>query len=141
MYKHILVPVDIGHPNVSEKALAAAPQIAQTDDAVLHVLGVVAPLDSFTSTFFPKRFQEQASNAAQRALHAFTETADLAQIQVQHIVAHGAIYDQILTIAKQVDADLIVVASHRPELGDYLLGPNAAKVVRHAQCSVMVVRD
>jgi nucleotide-binding universal stress UspA family protein len=36
---------------------------------------------------------------------------------------------------------VIVLASHRPELKDYLLGPNAARVVRHAKCSVLVVRD
>ena len=36
--------------------------------------------------------------------------------------------------------DLIVMASHRPELKDYLIGPNAARVVRHADCSVQVVR-
>jgi nucleotide-binding universal stress UspA family protein len=33
------------------------------------------------------------------------------------------------------------MGSHRPELSDYLLGPNAGKVVRHAKCSVMVVRE
>ena len=36
---------------------------------------------------------------------------------------------------------LIVMGSHHPELKDYLLGPNAAKVMRHADCSVMVVRE
>ncbi len=33
------------------------------------------------------------------------------------------------------------MGSHRPELSDYLLGPNAGKVVRHAKCLVMVVRE
>ena len=46
----------------------------------------------------------------------------------------------ILDLAEKIGADLIVMASHRPELKDYLLGPNAARVVRHAECSVMVVR-
>jgi len=32
------------------------------------------------------------------------------------------------------------MASHRPALKDFLLGPNAAKVVRHAKCAVMVIR-
>jgi nucleotide-binding universal stress UspA family protein len=39
-----------------------------------------------------------------------------------------------------VNADLIVMASHKPTVTDYLLGANAAHVVRHAGCSVMVVR-
>ncbi len=49
--------------------------------------------------------------------------------------------EEILKAAAESDCDLIVVASHRPALKDYLLGPNAARVVRHANCSVLVVRD
>jgi nucleotide-binding universal stress UspA family protein len=40
-----------------------------------------------------------------------------------------------------MNADLIVLAAHRPELKDYLLGPNASRVVRHAKCSVYVIRE
>ena len=46
-----------------------------------------------------------------------------------------------LSVAKQISCDLIVMASHRPGAKDFLLGPNAARVVRHANCSVTVVRD
>nr|WP_306265600.1 universal stress protein [Pararhizobium sp. IMCC3301] len=141
MYNHLLVPVDLDHPACSDKAMRSARQIAAACDAVLHVMTVVAPLDSFTATLFPHGFSRQVTETVREKLHAYTEKAALQGLNVQHIVAHGAIYDQILTIAKRVDADLIVMASHRPELSDYLLGPNAAKVVRHANCSVMVVRD
>jgi nucleotide-binding universal stress UspA family protein len=60
---------------------------------------------------------------------------------VQHVVACGTIYEEILTFAGKHGIDMIVMASHRPELKDYLLGPNAARVVRHAECSVLVVRN
>ena len=56
-------------------------------------------------------------------------------------VVYGGIYEQIIETADSIGVDLIVVASNRPELKDYLLGPNAARVVRHANCSVLVVRD
>ena len=38
------------------------------------------------------------------------------------------------------DDDLIVIGAHKPDFKDYLLGPNAARVVRHSHCSVHVVR-
>jgi nucleotide-binding universal stress UspA family protein len=58
------------------------------------------------------------------------------------LVAHGAsIYAEILGVAEEADADLIVVGSHRPAMKDYLLGTNAARVVRHARCSVLVARE
>ena len=53
---------------------------------------------------------------------------------------HGTIYHEICRIAENAGSDLIVMASHRPEVKDYLLGPNAARVVRHAKQSVFIVR-
>ena len=67
-----------------------------------------------------------------------TVTADLAMEQA---IRHGSVYGEILRYARDVQADLIVMASHKPELKDFLLGPNAAHVVRHADCSVWVVRE
>ena len=55
-------------------------------------------------------------------------------------VVQGSIYDSVIRTAEDLDADLIVIGSHRPELRDYLVGPNAAKVARHAKQSVMIVR-
>ena len=58
------------------------------------------------------------------------------------IVTHGAsIYAEILAVAEEAEADLVVVGSHRPAMKDYLLGTNAARVVRHARRSVLVARD
>ncbi|HEU4541604.1 MAG TPA: universal stress protein, partial [Jiangellaceae bacterium] len=63
------------------------------------------------------------------------------EVPTRRIVAEGRIYREILDAADTTKADLIVMGSHRPELKDYLLGPNAAKVMRHADCSVLVVRE
>ena len=60
--------------------------------------------------------------------------------RVRHEVAVGKIYEQILRVAEDADSSLIVVGSHEPGLGDYLIGSNATKIVRHAHCSVYVVR-
>src|SRR3546814_15658073 len=78
--------------------------------------------------------------AAKEQLHAFVREHIPKGIPVQHVVTCGTIYEEILTFARQHSIDLIVMASHRPELSDYLLGPNAARVTRHAACPVMVVR-
>jgi nucleotide-binding universal stress UspA family protein len=91
--------------------------------------------------FFPADYEAKMHEHAAKQLEDFIaeQVADPAHIQL--IVAAGKIYQQILHSAKEVGADLIVMGSHRPELSDYLLGPNAARVVRHAGCSVMVVRE
>jgi nucleotide-binding universal stress UspA family protein len=61
-------------------------------------------------------------------------------LSASHLVGEGNVYEAVLQMAEQRRIDLIVIGAHRPELSDYLLGPNAARVVRHADCSVLVVR-
>ena len=46
----------------------------------------------------------------------------------------------VLRVAEEADSNLIVVGSHDPAARDYLIGSNAAKIVRHSHCSVYVVR-
>lgn len=57
------------------------------------------------------------------------------------VVEHGTVYKEIVEAAKDLDIDQIVMGAHRPSLADFLLGPNSARVARHAGCSVTVVRD
>ena len=52
----------------------------------------------------------------------------------------GTPKDHILQLADDIDADVIILASHRPSMSTYLPGSNAAAVIRHAKCSVLVVR-
>ena len=55
-------------------------------------------------------------------------------------VRQGAPARELLAAAAEHKADLIVLASHRPDLSNYFLGATADRVVRHAQCSVLVDR-
>lgn len=142
MYKDILLPVDIGNIETQEKAVSTAVEMARAFGSRLHVMTIVPDFgESFVSSFFPVDYQERAMAAADEALHAFVKEHIPEGIQVQHIVAHGTIYDEILSFAREHTIDMIVMASHRPQLQDYLLGPNASHVVRHSECSVTVVRQ
>ena len=52
----------------------------------------------------------------------------------------GTVYDQVIRLADEIDANLIVVGGGREDLKDYLLGSNTARIVRHSDRSVMVLR-
>ena len=54
---------------------------------------------------------------------------------------YGVVYEEILDLAEELDVDQIVMTAHRPSVSERLLGTNAARVVRHAKCSVQVVRE
>jgi len=76
----------------------------------------------------------------EKALAKFVEEHIPAELNAKAHVRRGTIYKQVLQLADGLHCDLIVLSSHRPGTQDYLLGPNAARVVRHASQSVYVVR-
>ncbi len=142
MFSTIVVPIDLAEPESSGRALNAAIRMARGYDATMHVVSVVPDMGmSIVGGYFPKGFEQKALDDTKIRLKAFLEDTVSADVKVKGHVVHGAIYQQILQIADTLEADLIVMASHRPAMRDYLLGPNAARVVRHARQSVLVVRE
>ena len=141
MYNHVLLAVDLDDENSWAKALPTAVECVKAFEATLHLVTVVPDFGTTTIVqFFPNDYENHVLEKAQRELHAFSEKHVPAGVSVLHHIRHGTIYEEILRTAKRNEIDLIVLAAHRPELRDYLLGPNAARVVRHAECSVLVVR-
>lgn len=142
MYKHILLAIDLQRNPVQDKAVGIAIEITQTFGAQLHVMTVIPGIGSPSAgSYFPTNFESKSITAAKEELHAFTAVAFPEDVKLQHVIAEGTIYERILDCAGKTDADLIIMGAQRPELKDYLLGPNSARVVRHADCSVLVVRD
>jgi nucleotide-binding universal stress UspA family protein len=142
MYQDILLTVDLNDEASWSKALPVAVEQVKASGATLHVVSVVPDFGmSVVGGFFPDDFEGKALADVEKKLKAFCSENVPEGVKVGQAVRYGKIYDEILEFAKIISADLIVIGSHRPELMDYLLGPNAARVVRHAKCSVMVVRD
>ena len=76
-----------------------------------------------------------------RLLAAMLKDVKLSADRLSSVVRIGGVYPEILAEAKEWGADLVVIGSHRPAMSTYLLGSNATTVVRHATCSVLVVRE
>ena len=62
-------------------------------------------------------------------------------MDVDYYIGRGAVYDEVIKYSENENADLIIISAVRPQLRDYMLGPNASKIVRPSSISVMVVRD
>ena len=143
MTKSVLCAIDLSQNNDTE-VLQTADKLAQLDQARLDVITVVPNFGmALVGSYFDDNFQKQAVADAQAAMKK--RVADILGEErnkdIRHIVAVGSIYEEILQLAKQTKADLIVIGAHKPDLREYLLGPNAARVVRHSDCSVYVVRE
>jgi len=141
MYKSILLPIDLNEKSSWEKSIPVAIDMAKTYGASVRVMTVIPDYGkSIVGSYFPADFSDKALADTSAALEKLVGDAFPADVTVESIARHGSVYKEVLEVADSTGADLIVLASHRPARSDYLLGPNAARVVRHAKQSVFVVR-
>lgn len=141
--KPVLCAVDVSEGDVDSKVLSKAAQLADLDGAGLDVVTVLPDYGmSLVGSFFDKGQHSRVEDEARKRLDQMIEDALGAErnANVRHVVLTGKAYEAILRTAEKAGTGLIVMGAHKPELSDYLLGPNAARVVRHAKCSVYVVR-
>lgn len=137
----VLAAIDLSHAEEERVILAKAKDLAALEQAKLAVIAVVPDFGmSIVGSFFPKDAAKNALAKAKVDLKSFIERELGENADVEHIVQIGNAYEKILKAAEKLKASTIVIGAHKPNFEDYLLGPHAARVVRHATCSVYVVR-
>lgn len=142
MYKHILIAVDLSDEGTWRKPLIAGAEHARKFGAQLTILTVIREIEAVIEAKAGPLAYEVITASLENELAERVREVGASDLHPQLVVSHGtSIYAEILGIAEDDGADLIVVGSHRPAMKDYLLGTNAGRVVRHANCSVLVCRD
>ena len=138
MYSNIVVAVDLNHGEAGKALLERAAKLVDPAGTI-HILHVLEDVPSYILAELPRDLTERRMADARVELKLLAETAaGGATVEVE--TRHGAPAAQIIEAADDHGADLIMIASHRPGLSDYFIGSTAARVVRHAPCSVMVLR-
>jgi len=140
VYRSILVPIDVGQPSSWEKSIPTAVALCRCFSASLALTTIVPNQQLMLEAEWSAAAFRQLIDIAKARLAAIADSITGVPNIGRHVET-GGIYTNILNVAEKVSADLIVLSSHRPEMKDYLLGANASRVVRHARCSVFVVRD
>ena len=139
MFKRILIPIDLADESSWQRALPIAIDQVRASGGDLYIVSVVPEIPRLPN--LPADYGSQMIPYTEEKLGELVSGRVPSEVPVSKLVRQGTVYKEILGVAQEHGCDLIVIASHRPELKDYLLGPNAARVVRHASCSVFVVRD
>ena len=140
MYTKILVPVDLADLAVAQPALEKAIALAATSDAELRLVNVMSMIPAAYLDYMPSNYDTQERERAELDIGKLAKETGRPAGKISTAVRLGAIYHEVLGEATDWGADLIVVGSHHPSFATYLIGSNAANIVRHAQCSVLVVR-
>jgi nucleotide-binding universal stress UspA family protein len=141
LFKTILVPVDLTELDVAKPAIEKAAALAEQSGGALRLVYVQSLMPATFMEYVPAGFDAEQDAKARAELERIVAAVPLPKDRVSAIVRVGGVYPEILAEADEFGADLIVIGSHRPAMSTYLLGSNAKTVVRHAKCSVLVVRD
>lgn len=132
-YKKILVPVDMQHSQACLKAIEMAAQLTRLFKAQTSILTVAPPLEDVIAQM-PEDHKSEFVYFVRRLskLHGVKFTPVF--------TSHESPKKVILDSAKELDIDLIVMASHEPKKLDHLFRSNASNIAKHFAGSVFVVR-
>lgn len=135
MFNKILVPVDLDHEDLIAPKLAQARSMLKSGGKIV-VLTVLENVPGYVSEFVTHKQPNHLTKMVSEKLQAVVGQTEDVEIHV----GTGKPGVEIPQFADDHNCTLIIVGSHRPGIRDYFLGSTAARVVRRAACSVMVVR-
>lgn len=142
MYKTILVPIDLTEDELTSKAVRHAVNLAKQSGAKMHLIHVL-PISSAIINAYALGYMEikdRATVKAEEDMQILMDTIDLPLSDVNYTITFGSPRDEVISTAKDINADIIVIGSRRPNISTHLLGSTAAGIVRYADTSVLVVR-
>lgn len=135
MYTKILVPMALDH-DISQETLKIAQALGAAGCEIIALHVHEAPQGS-VSTYIDKETVQAGFDYSKAKLTE--KLAGMPDVTPVLISGHSA--RSIIDYANSNAIDCIVMGSHKPGLSDYFLGSTAARVVRHAGCSVHVHRN
>ena len=143
--KSILVPTDFSE--YSDQSLQIAIDIAKQFKSKIyffHVVGIVSqymPYYGFDPKMVSQLGDESLTAAKKMLTEQLTKFPDSKSVEVVTEVRIGAPYQEILRNQEEKKVDLIVIASQgRTGLLNHLIGSVAERVVRNANCQVLLVK-
>ena len=137
--KSILVPIDFS--KISQKALEYAVPLAKQFEAKITLLHAIEPLPYPVDLTYVPMGEGFPIKPLENELNALAKNTIEAQLLKEVIVRVGTAFEVITNIARECEADLIVITTHgHTGLKHVFMGSTAERVVRHAACPVLVVR-
>ena len=136
--QRILAPVDFSESMPGTLQCAAA--FAREFGAAITLLHVVKPDHSCTAHGLARlQLAEELREAGECQLSRLIDVLWANEVKAEALVATGVPYLQIVSEAREVKADLIIMGTHGPVgLWGLFRRNTASKVVRYAPCPVFI---
>ncbi|MFA3783924.1 universal stress protein [Melioribacteraceae bacterium 4301-Me] len=141
--KNIIVPTDFS--KLSYSAFEFARDLAEKNDAVIHLIHILEKTPPFLAVrsldVSEDEIMKSMEKNAKKQLHKTVSILrEDSSVQIKEILRKGVDYEEIVNYSNEINADLIVIATHgRTGILHTLLGSVAEKVIRYAKCPVLVI--
>lgn len=137
MFKRIMMPVDLAHVDSLAQAMTVAADLAGHYGVELVFVGVTGTAPS-GAAHSPEEYRDKlAGFAAEKASRHAISTAS------HTVVSHDPaveLDDVLVRAVAEVGADLVVMATHVPNMSDMILPAHGGALARHTDVSVFLVR-
>jgi universal stress protein F len=137
MYQKIIVAIDLAQVEKCQALIKRAEKLIAADGEMILV-NVVEELPNYLALDVSVDILQRSQDEAKEQMNVLLKATPRAD---RMIIRNGPPAREILDLAETINADLIMIASHRPDVTNYFIGATADRVVRHAKCSVLVERS
>ena len=143
--KNIIVPTDFS--KLSQSAFDYAKDLAEKMESTIHIIYVLEKTPPFLAAKsldvseeeLMKSMEKEADKHLSKIANLFMEDSS---VKIVKVLRKGIDYEEIVNYAKEINADLIVLATHgRTGILHTLLGSVAEKVIRYSKCPVLVIKS
>ncbi|MCG6268724.1 universal stress protein [Vibrio furnissii] len=138
IFKRVLIPIDLSFTDMVKQEVEVALALIEPS-GVIDIVYDAKTHHSLAPTVSDSVFSKQHQ-------HAFDSLKEILKHCVPRpnrgsaMIRNGVVADEILRQAKKSSVDAIVMVSKSPKLSSYINGSTAAKIVRHSDCSVFVLK-
>lgn len=117
MYKNIVVPVDVFDAGLADKALSHAKFLAQHSAGQIHLIHVIPAFSPVLTRGFisdARKMEDHLLNTAKEKLSELVKKNGLAEDASHLYVRSGNVRDQVIALADELKADVVIVGSRNP---------------------------
>lgn len=142
MFKNIVIPVDLSNKQSIKVIFPPELNFVNAFGSKIYLVHIMPDFGMrVLEEYLPRNWIKDQKEKYQTIFEELIKKYVAEGVKVEFSIGRGAIYDEIINYSEKVNADLIMLSAVRPRFKDYMLGPNASKIVRHSSISVMAIRD
>lgn len=138
MYSSIVIAAALFNEGKTTLELIKKAKNIISENGQITIVHIVEEIPAYVATAIPRDQIDARRKEVEEQLNSLADAAG--DTKVHCVTRQGQPANEIINVAEEEGADLIMLASHKPGFSDYFIGSTASKVVRHAKMSVLVSR-